>query len=262
MTILKKYFLFILVLIVPPCRFKNWILRLFGCDVAQDASIGFLLFFGKFIKVGEKSKLGSFSYYGSGVEINVHKNTNIGHFNVFSGDFCLTQEEGSVISNFVQIKNGGTSVIPEKSFFHLGDFTKITSKHYFDVSCSIVFGSNCVVGGRDSQFWTHGFLHQEYGSKRYISLNSIKIDDGVYIASRVLINPGTHVEYNVNILAGSVVSGHIKAGLVVASSGKKVIMDLKEKSIDELYHIDFDYKCKNPRLLTKKGRGNDENSSC
>lgn len=89
----------------------------------------------------------------------------------------------------------------------------ITNNHYFDVSDSILIGSNVTVAGRSSQFWTHSFdlNHTKVQSP-------IKIGDNVYIGSACIIQQGITIANNVMVGAGTVIHKNIsESGLYVSS---------------------------------------------
>ncbi|HEQ3486053.1 TPA: hypothetical protein VGS89_002659 [Vibrio cholerae] len=238
-------------LFFPSCKLKIYILNVLGHELHKSSYVGFCILWKTKLHLDEKSKISSFSMYFVRGVVFLEAGAVLGRFNILSGLFNLNLKEGAVISNFCQFKNGGGRVVQSSTKFTLGRLSKITSGHYFDLSSSIDIGVNCVVGGRDSQFWTHGFIHQDLGETRYINITGITIGDGVYLGSRVTLNPGTHVADNVNILSGSVLSGEIGMDLVIGTSKKCVIYDFKNISIKDLYDIDYNYKCGNPRITKK-----------
>ncbi len=249
---MKRLLFIVICALFPMCRFKTSLLKALKFDVASGALIGNSLVLTTQIFLGEKSRIGSFNLIGKNVKVDLKHSARIGSLNIIVGDFLFKMNEGSMLSNSCSVKNAGEGVIPESSIFEVGRGSKITSKHYFDLSCSIFIGCNCVVGGRESQFWTHGFLHENAGKRRFISFRSINVADGVYIGSAVIVNPGTNIGIDANILSGSVLAGDIQPSCVLGTSSKKIVYDLSENSIENIYEIDLHYKCNNPRLLTKK----------
>ncbi|MDP4491810.1 hypothetical protein [Vibrio sp. AH4] len=230
---------------------KIYLLNLLGHELHKSSHVGFCILWKTKLHLGEKSKISSFSMYLIRGVVYLEDKAEIGRFNILNGFFDLNLKKGAVISNFCQFKNGGERVVQSATKFNLGKLSKITSGHYFDLSSSIDIGFNCVIGGRNSQFWTHGFIHQDLGETRYINIKEIIIGDGVYLGSRVTLNPGAHVENNVNVLSGSVLSGKVEMDLLIGTSKKYIIYDFKHVSIKDLYDIDYNYKCGNPRITKK-----------
>jgi acetyltransferase-like isoleucine patch superfamily enzyme len=80
------------------------------------------------------------------------------------------------------------------------DDALITSRHYFDLSGSLVLGERSWIAGIDSQFWTHGAGIRE---------RDIKIGADCYIGSAVRFSPGSSIGDAVIVAMASVVSGEI-----------------------------------------------------
>ncbi|WP_154140333.1 acyltransferase [Photobacterium damselae] len=249
---LNKLLTFIVCLIIPSCRIKIFFLNFLGHKVHYSSYIGFSIFWGPVLVLEKKSSLHSLNmFYFDGL-LKLNESSTVYRFNIFIGSFNFYLDREAVIANFNKFKNSGLSVIECQKDLMLGFNSKITSNHYFDLSDNITIGSNCVIGGRDSQFWTHGFIHSNLGLERYINLSPISIGDGCYFGSRVLINPGCNIDKNVNVLGGSVLSGNVKSNIVVGSSPKVIIYDFNKVPLSKIYDIDYDFKCGNPRIKRKK----------
>jgi acetyltransferase-like isoleucine patch superfamily enzyme len=76
----------------------------------------------------------------------------------------------------------------------------ITSRHYFDLSGSLILGPRSWIAGVDSQFWTHGAGVKD---------RDIRIGADCYIGSAVRFSPGSSIGEHVLVAMGSVVSGEI-----------------------------------------------------
>lgn len=249
---MKRLLIKTILLLFPAARLKNLLLRILGMDISKCSKVGHIIYLGDKLTLSGGARLESFSYYGREVELQLSEGAKIGKLNVFQGCFKVVLASCATISNLSTIKNGGRNIIPASSKLTLGANSKLTSGHYLDLSCSISVGHNTVIGGRETQIWTHGFLHQKAGSERYIYLNGVTIGNGVYIASRVTINPGSVIQDDANILAASVIAGEVPKGVVFGSASKRIVLDLSSVEIDDVYEIDQFYKCNNPRILRKK----------
>lgn len=248
---IKKSVVFVICLFLPPISLKAVLLRALSIKVSTGSRIGHIIMLAEDFSLDDGASISSFNFVGPKVTLSLMSNSSIGFFNIFMGDFECRLNSQSCISNFSNFRNAGEKVIPKKSLFILEERSKITSSHYFDLSCSILIGKNCVIGGRGSQIWTHGFIHEKGGLKRYISLRGVEIHDGVYVGASVIVNPGTIIEEGANVLSGSVLAGLVGANQIVATSRQRVIVDLSETAVEEMYEVDPDYKCGNPRLLGK-----------
>lgn len=79
---------------------------------------------------------------------------------------------------------------------NVGENVLITSDHYFDLAGSLIVGNNSWIGGKDSQFWTHGAGVKD---------RNIKIGKECYISSAVRFAPGSSVgDYSIVALASVV----------------------------------------------------------
>ena len=156
------------------------------------------------------------------------------------------------IGNFCTFKNAGLAVIDKPSNLVIGTRSKLTSHHYLDMSADVLIGNNTVIGGRDTQIWTHGFSHIEKGNLRYIKIEPVNIGSGVYIGSRCTINPATIIEDECNIGAASSVAGIISSQAYYCSQKLRVVGQLSKQKLEKENYIDYDYKCGNPRILDKK----------
>lgn len=96
------------------------------------------------------------------------------------------------------------------SVLSIGDWTSITAGHKIDFTGQVTFGTEVIVAGRNSSFWTH---------IRGVTL-PIVIGDAVYIGSEVRMAPGASVPSGSVVGMGSVVvdsltehPGHVFAGV-------------------------------------------------
>jgi len=112
----------------------------------------------------------------------------------------------------------------------LGEHSKITSSHRFDMMRSILIGCNTVIAGIATQFWTHGYVHKKNNS-RYRVDGEIKIGDNVYIGSNSIINAGLMINNNITVGSNSVVSKSLKdEGLYVSQPLRYINVDFDKKT--------------------------------
>jgi len=168
-------------------------------------------------KISWSSKIGIFTVIT--VDQATITNSNIGKFNRFSGPYTLEIDEGTTIgdkNNFVcgewvlRFKDDGYG-----RSCRLGKNTKITSSHFIDVVGGFELDDNSWIGGRQSQFWTHGPNALD---------RSISIGKDCYIASGVKFAPGTLIG-NSNIVGlGSIVTKkfNVENSLIAGNPAKVV----------------------------------------
>lgn len=94
--------------------------------------------------------------------------------------------------DFLKVRDGGK--------FSIGMNSIIGNKHYYDLSGNIQIGNNVVIGGSQTQFFTHG-----YDCYRNFSYGNIRIGDNCYIGTSSLVLAGITIGSETVIAAGSVV---------------------------------------------------------
>lgn len=157
--------------------------RLLGYRI-QDSAVGF----GTIIAVDEVTlescKIGPFNLFIGPMKIHIHKGASIGNRNEFFCGYWVLREE------YRQSRYARSLEICEEAL--------ITSRHYFDLSGSLLLGPRSWIAGIGSQFWTHGAGVQE---------RDIQIGADCYVGSAVRFSPGARVGDRVLVALGSVVSG-------------------------------------------------------
>ncbi|NEP09683.1 MAG: hypothetical protein F6K14_05545 [Symploca sp. SIO2C1] len=168
-------------------------------------------------KISWSSRIGMFTVIT--VDEATIIDSNIGKFNRFSGPYTLEIGEGSTIGD----KNDfvcGEWVLRFKDDGYLrscklGKNTKVTNSHFIDVVGGFQLDDNSWIGGRQSQFWTHGPNAFD---------RAISIGKDCYIASGVKFAPGTLIG-NSNIVGlGSIVTKkfNVENSLIVGNPAKVI----------------------------------------
>jgi acetyltransferase-like isoleucine patch superfamily enzyme len=126
------------------------------------------------------------------------KNSYIGKFNLFKGNFKLVVNENVSIDKFNFFISGSwaDSNSKFKQIIIIGKDVLITKQHYFDICGEINIGESSVIGGIKSQFWTHGSLKEDF---------NIHIGNNCYISSGVKFAPGSLINNKTLVALGSVV---------------------------------------------------------
>lgn len=134
------------------------------------------------------------------------ESAKIGPFNLFAGPMKIHIRRGASIGNRNEFLCGNWVLRPEYQNSHYArsleicEEALITSRHYFDLSGSLILGERSWIAGIDSQFWTHGAGVQD---------RDIRIGPDCYIGSAVRFAPGSSIGDHVLVAMGSVVSGEI-----------------------------------------------------
>lgn len=222
------------VTIFMPSILKVKILNLMGHSISRKSKIGPVIL-GKSTKLSlhEGTIIGGFNLFSCYL-VELKQDSFIRRFNTFQGVFSVKLDKQASIGNFNRFVNSSRELQVSKSEFKLGVSSNLTSKHYFDMTASIIIGRNTVIGGGGSQFWTHGFQHFNKGKSRFRVDGAIQVGDGVYIGSRVLFNPGVTVSDSVSLGAGAIVSKDLsEPGLYVSQQLR--CLEVSEESFLKKY---------------------------
>lgn len=178
MVRLRKFLRFakVVLLLLLPSRARVFCLRAFGNRVGIGCYLGFSIY------DVEKITLGDHVY--------------IGHGNVFKGLRELMMGSGSRIGNLNVFAGGGNGT------FVIGKNSSISSGHYLDGIGDISIGSNTIIGGRRSCFFSHGITPENLDYR-----GKIEIGDWCYIGSNTKVAPGVKLCSHVFVGMGSVLRG-------------------------------------------------------
>jgi acetyltransferase-like isoleucine patch superfamily enzyme len=180
-----KIALAILISLLPLNGLRVLGYRLLGYEI-QDSRIGF----GTIIAAEEvwidSAKIGPFNLFAGPMKIRIHRAASIGNRNEFICGYWVLRDD---YQDYHYTRT-----------LEICDEALITSRHYFDVSGSLILGERSWIAGIDSQFWTHGAGVKE---------RDIKIGADCYIGSAVRFSPGSSILDHVIVAIGSVVSGQI-----------------------------------------------------
>ncbi len=159
--------------------------RLLGYRI-REARIGW----GTIIAVDEATldscKIGPLNLLVGPMKIQVRRGASIGNRNEFVCGYWVLREEYREAHYLRSLE------VCEEAL--------ITSRHYFDLSGSLVLGERSWIAGVDSQFWTHG---------AGVTDRDIQIGSDCYLGSAVRFSPGSSIGDRVLVAMGSVVSGQI-----------------------------------------------------
>ncbi|XGV98174.1 MAG: DapH/DapD/GlmU-related protein [Leptolyngbya sp. BL-A-14] len=153
--------------------------------------------------IGKNVRIG-FSYICANC-IDIGEDTVIGHFNIIGPLRSLQIGKGSFIANFNQFLGWRNNSTNADSFGKLviGENVKFMSHHFIDTAGMINIGRNTVVGGRNTQFWSHSLTYETVEPK--LSYLELSVGEDVYIGARSTLVSCSIPDRSV-IGAGSVVT--------------------------------------------------------
>lgn len=166
------------------------VLRVLGYRLLGYKIDGARIGFGTLIAVDEATieacKIGPFNLFAGPMKIHIQRGASIGNRNEFICGYWVLRDEyqDAQYSRSLQVCRDAL----------------ITSRHYFDLSGSLVLGERSWIAGIESQFWTHGAGVQD---------RDIRIGSDCYIGSATRFSPGASIGDRVVVAMGSVVSGEI-----------------------------------------------------
>ncbi len=144
--------------------------------------------------------------------------SRIGHFSRIAGPFSIRLAQFGAIGNSNKVIRAPPGISVGASLLNIGVWSKITSRHLIDMTCSITIGDYSTIAGNGCQLWTHGYVHAEDGIDRYRIDGPIVIEDNVYIGSMSFISMGVRIGKGVIVGGGtSVARDLLEPGLYVSS---------------------------------------------
>ncbi len=231
-----KKFISLLVFLLPSFL-SVLLLRAFGYKVGKNVKIGFSFIRLKKIQIGDNVRIGHFNLILND-SITLANNTCIGYLNILKGPFNLVLAKKAAIGNKNYFTRGALGITYGKSTLFLGELTKITTKHHLDLTRSISFGDFSILAGINSQMWTHGYFHAEYGKDRVRIDGEIFIGNNVYIGSSSIFNPGVKVNNAIHIGGGSVISKNLEESGMYVNQGLRYIDNDLEKIKSKLKKVE------------------------
>jgi acetyltransferase-like isoleucine patch superfamily enzyme len=178
-----KIVLAILIGLLPLNALRVFGYRLLGYRI-QDSRIGFGTIIAVDEAIIESARIGPFNIFVGPMNVHIHRGASIGNRNEFICGYWVLRDEYRHAHYLRSLE--------------VCDDALITSRHYFDLSGSLLLGERSWIAGIDSQFWTHGAGVKE---------RDIKIGADCYLGSAVRFSPGSSIGDHIVVAMGSVVSG-------------------------------------------------------
>jgi acetyltransferase-like isoleucine patch superfamily enzyme len=161
-----------------PGRLKRALLRwALGWSIGEGTRLGFSLLLCERVTIGADCR--------------------IGHCNMFRRLRVLEIGPGTLIGNFNDFMSGDHTGWPAS--LRIGFNSHVTSHHFFDCSGGIRIGDWSLVGGRNTQLWTHFY------DSHTVHTRPLSIGDRCYICARATL-VYCHVPNDCVVAAGAVVN--------------------------------------------------------
>ncbi len=153
--------------------------------------------------IGARAKIG-ISYIDS-LEVALGDDVTIRHFNIIKGLRKLSIGNNTYIANFNHMF--GYRDYPKEfaAELSIGSHVNFMSRHFIDVSGRVTIGNRVVIGGRETQMWSHS--RNIVDGRARLEPQNVHIGDEVYVGARSTL-------LKCDIPAGAVIG----AGSVVTKS--------------------------------------------
>jgi acetyltransferase-like isoleucine patch superfamily enzyme len=205
-----------IVCLAAPPILKPWLLRCLGHPISLGAKIGVSLVLADRLAMAKGSSIGHLNLIVAR-RIAMREGARISLMNIIKHNLSLSFAQKAKLGNRNKILRGWTPSPKQPAIFQLGQATRTSSEHYFDLTESIKFGDFSQVAGVGSQFWTHGYIHELTGIERYLITGPIQVGSNVYIGSGCIINCGIRIVDAANVGAGACVAKSLdKPGVYVS----------------------------------------------
>jgi acetyltransferase-like isoleucine patch superfamily enzyme len=218
----------ILIMFIPLSSFKIYLYRkIYKYKIDSTCKIGFSYIDSKFLEMKKGCKIGNFNYFRGCERIYMDECSQIRKYNFFNNCNEVYLGANSNISNSNKFQHNRKVSFGIGGNLKVGNKTTIVNNHYFDLTDDISIGNNCTIAGIGTQFWTHGFDHNNNRIQGEIILKN-----NIYVGASSKFNFGVEVNENNVIGMASVITKSIgDSGCLVAGVPAKVISKLKnEKS--------------------------------
>lgn len=215
-------------LVLPPCKPKIWLLRFLGWEIGAGCQIGFSWVKVKRLRLQEGARIGHGNFIVADA-LMLARSAYIGHLNRITGPLWLILSEHAGVGNQNKILRGRRGVTWGRAMLKLGIWSKITVGHIVDCTRNVSIGNYSILAGRNSQLWTHGYLHAPEGLDRFRIDGAIKIGNNVYVGSACVINAGIRIADAITIGAASCVARSLdKPGMYVSQPLRYIDLDYRQ----------------------------------
>lgn len=198
-----RLFFLIICAVIPTSFFKKSIYRfVFGFTIGKKTKIGFAaIILADSAAIGDNVRIQAFSFIQSR-RITIGNNSKIYRRCFIKGLSCFEIGNNVIfgLGSSAQARFKDEVYQKEWCKLKIGDNSVVSKKTFFDCTDNITIGSDVVLGGGETKFFTHG-----YDIQRNRSQGEIRIDNNCYVGTSCIFCPGVYVTSDVLICPGTVV---------------------------------------------------------
>lgn len=228
-----KDILTLIAALVLPRSFKPAVLRALGHKVHNSAVIRACVIWRTRLYLGPRAYIGPGNFIGCRAVL-MREATELGWGNVLRGPFKLRSGYRARIGNRNQISCAARAAHGKpQSILWLAEDARITGQHAIDMTRSFKMGKHTHLAGRQSQVWTHGYVHARTGYERARVDGAVFLGDNVYIGAFSCISPGSRVENGITVGSHSSIAQHLtEPGVYVSQHLRYLDMDPYEARLN------------------------------
>ncbi len=217
--------------------FPTWMVRpllnVLGWEISLAVKVGFSIILTENVRLATGVRIGSLNVFNS-ESIICDNNSTIGHGNRCKGKVNIILRKEAALGNFNIIVKASEMVKKGETQLHIGEKSKITSRHYIDCICDVVLQNGVVIGGCGSQIWTHGYYHYPDRHERFRVDGAVEIGNYCYIGSQSVISPGVKLCQGVSVGGHSSIAKSIDLPGLYVSQPLRRIEKTPEQTIQDL----------------------------
>lgn len=150
-------------------------------------------------RIGKNVRIG-WSYLDAG-HVTLGDTVRIGHFNIVRGVKRLSVGSETYIANLNQMF--GASYPGWDSTLTIGENVNFMSRHFVDVGGTVTIGDRSVIGGRETQIWSH--TRAFVNGAPSLQPTNVSVAEDVYVGARATL-VGCTLPAGAVVGAGSVVT--------------------------------------------------------
>jgi acetyltransferase-like isoleucine patch superfamily enzyme len=238
-----------IVVLFFPSALKPWLLELLGHKVHRTARIGAALVWRTRLYLAKGVRVRSANLIACRL-LAMRERSTIGWGNTLKGPFKVRFGYVARMGNRNML-SCGPRLAPGRpsSVLWLAEDARITGQHALDLTRSIKLGRHTHLAGRQSQVWTHGYVHAREGYERARVDGAVFLGNNVYIGSFSCISPGVRVEDSITVGSHASIARHLETpGVYVSQALRYIEMDPYEARLgierDEHDRLDRDVRFK------------------
>ncbi len=229
---MKAVLTLLVALLLPPAA-KPWLLRALGHWVHTSAKIGPVIVWRTRLYLDKGSRIRPVNLI-SCRKLLMRERSLLGWGNVMKGAFNARFGYVARVGNR-NFMSSGRPVAPgmAPSVLWLAEDARITGEHAIDLTRSIKFGRHSHLAGRQSQIWTHGYVHARTGYDRARVDGSVFLGNNVYVGAFSCISPGVRISDSITVGSHSSIARSLeRPGVYVSQALRYIDTDPYEARIN------------------------------